>query len=246
MFKKSDLKARITAALQARSCAAYSRAMGFDGLFTLENHKLVPNETTRFLIFNIPAVSTCPGRTPDCEKFCYADGAEKFREEARIHRRRNYLISSFPEFVELAVHEIELRLNTPNFRKAKKIYVRIHESGDFYSRKYLEKWLAIMKHFAGDPRITFAFYTKSFDMFSGITLPENAAPTGSLWAMTHPGERAKLKELKWHVYSADTPENIAARKAAGEKIHICRCSDCARCGFCYSRKDGMRTECEIH
>jgi hypothetical protein len=41
--------------------------------------------------------------------------------------------------------------------------IRIHESGDFYNKYYLDKWFAIMRHF---PDKTFLAYSKSVLDFS--------------------------------------------------------------------------------
>lgn len=36
------------------------------------NLKLVPNDKVKFIIWNLPAGSTCPFASDDCIKFCYA------------------------------------------------------------------------------------------------------------------------------------------------------------------------------
>ena len=60
--------------------------------------------------------------------------------------------------------------------KKKCTHVRIHDSGDFYSIKYLLKWLQIAKD---NSKVIFYAYTKSISFFKvslkkmGIKLPNN-------------------------------------------------------------------------
>jgi hypothetical protein len=55
-------------------------------------------------------------------------------------------------------------------KKDKQIYIRIHDSGDFYSPTYFQKWLTIAKN---NPSVRFYAYTKSHSFIRGIELPEN-------------------------------------------------------------------------
>ena len=47
-------------------------------------------------------------------------------------------------------------------------YVRIHDSGDYYSKVYLQKWIDIANLF---PEIKFYSYTNSVAMLKEATLP---------------------------------------------------------------------------
>ena len=58
--------------------------------------------------------------------------------------------------------------------------IRIHDSGDFFSRWYLDAWLTVAQL---HPRILFYAYTKSVPMIPG-TLPRNMVVTfseGGIW-----------------------------------------------------------------
>jgi hypothetical protein len=55
-------------------------------------------------------------------------------------------------------------------KKDKQIYIRIHDSGDFYSPVYFQKWLQIARL---NPSVRFYAYTKSHSFIRGIELPEN-------------------------------------------------------------------------
>ena len=49
-------------------------------------------------------------------------------------------------------------------------HLRIHDSGDFYSIEYLNKWLQIAKD---NKEVIFYAYTKSIKFFKGLKLPKN-------------------------------------------------------------------------
>ena len=46
----------------------------------------------------------------------------------------------------------------------------MHDSGDFYSPKYVNKWVQIAEAL---PMVKFYAYTKSHDFFRGIEIPSN-------------------------------------------------------------------------
>ena len=52
----------------------------------------------------------------------------------------------------------------------KATHIRIHDSGDFYSREYLHKWFKIMESL---PHVQFYAYSKSLPLFVNERLPKN-------------------------------------------------------------------------
>lgn len=121
--------------------------------------------------FSIPAGNdkasgkiTCPF-AGSCLSLCYAKkGMYRFGNVERALSRR-YEDSKKEDFVE--------RINTElsKVKKGKQIYVRIHDSGDFYSPAYFAKWLEIAQN---NPLIRFYAYTKSHSFIRGnFNLPEN-------------------------------------------------------------------------
>ena len=123
------------------------------------NKKLKNNETTRFMIWNLPSVITCPYRTALCEKSCYAQKAERVYPQVLPSRERNLEESKQEDFVENMIFTIEKHLVSKAFQGKKTVF-RIHESGDFYNINYARKWVEIAKHFENDKRIIFLAYTK--------------------------------------------------------------------------------------
>jgi hypothetical protein len=124
----------------------------------------------RIFNFSIPAGNdkltgkiTCPF-AGSCLKLCYAKrGMYRFGNVERALSKR-YQASKEDNFVELISNELS------KVKKDKQTYVRIHDSGDFYSPSYFQKWLTIARL---NPSVRFYAYTKSHSFIRGIELPEN-------------------------------------------------------------------------
>jgi hypothetical protein len=121
--------------------------------------------------FSIPAGNdkktgkiTCPFAGP-CLIDCYAKkGMYRFGNVERALSKR-YEDSKKEDFVSRITSELA------KVRPVKQIYVRIHDSGDFYSPLYFAKWLEIARL---NPSVRFYAYTKSHSFIRGnFNLPEN-------------------------------------------------------------------------
>src|SRR5574343_650785 len=102
-----------------------------------------------YLIWNLPAVKTCPGSTAICRKLCYARKAERVYPDVLPCRMSNYHDSKKESFTDDMIMLIEKTLKT--YKKFNG-YFRVHESGDFYNQKYLDSWFKIVAQF---PEIKF-------------------------------------------------------------------------------------------
>ena len=121
--------------------------------------------------FSIPAGNdkasgkiTCPF-AGSCLSLCYAKkGMYRFGNVERALTKR-YEASKEADFVQRINAELS------KVKKDKQIYVRIHDSGDFYSPAYFAKWLEIARL---NPLVRFYAYTKSHSFIRGnFNLPEN-------------------------------------------------------------------------
>lgn len=111
--------------------------------------------------------NTCPGALA-CRAVCYAkQGGYRFPASIAA-RKHNLAISQDSGFVLGIVADL-LRMRSVNT-------VRIHDSGDFYSQDYFEKWCEIAKTM---PHLTFYAYTKSLHL-NLDNAPENLKVTQSL------------------------------------------------------------------
>lgn len=210
------------------------------------NKKLVPNKETRFLIWNLPSKITCPFATEHCKKFCYAVKAENAYPTCKPSRLEHFEESKKADFVGRMIFTIEAHLTRPIYRTAKKIIVRIHESGDFYSQEYANKWIKIAEHFKHDKRIVFMAYTKSLIFFCNSIysdekkyIPKNLIIRFSIWDDTHFGQIALNNHWGFSTYSA-----VEKFTKDIKSQNRCLCRDCAKCGKCWSKTKSII--CEIH
>ena len=153
--------------------------------------------------FNIPAYNdkksgkiTCPfaikkmvdGKKVGCGWYCYA--GKGFYQFSNVQQglTNKYEATKDPNFVDSMIKELSSK------KTSKQIYVRVHDSGDFYSPAYLKKWLAIAEAL---PNVRFYAYTKSHDFFRGLDLPDNFDITFSEGSkLDHKLNRDKEKHAK--------------------------------------------------
>ena len=120
----------------------------------------------RVFNFGIPAYKSASGKltcpfADECIKFCYAKKGAYVWSNVQPAFEKRYQLSKTNKFVPAMIDEIVNK--RPD-------YVRVHDSGDYYSKQYLQKWLRIAKTF---PEVNFYSYTNCIKMFKGIELPSN-------------------------------------------------------------------------
>lgn len=116
--------------------------------------------------FGIPAYKSITGKltcpmADECIKFCYAKKGAYIWSNVKPAFERRYQLTQTSDFIVEMNAEIQ---------KRKPQYVRVHDSGDYYSREYLKKWIEIAIH---NPNVRFYSYTNMVELFKEITLPEN-------------------------------------------------------------------------
>lgn len=112
----------------------------------------------------ISGIKTCPNAAT-CAKGCYAvTGLYRLPRNQRILKER-FNLSLSNKFVQVMTDEIKRR---------RILRLRIHDSGDFYSKEYLEKWLKIARE---NPGVEFYTYTKMISLLkkykTGGQIPAN-------------------------------------------------------------------------
>ena len=120
----------------------------------------------RVFNFGIPAYKSASGKltcpmADECVKFCYAKKGAYIWSNVKPAFEKRYELTKTDDFVEAMNAEI---------RKKKPDYVRVHDSGDYYSTAYLKKWIEIAIH---NPSVRFYSYTNMVDMFHKTDLPDN-------------------------------------------------------------------------
>lgn len=175
-------------------------------LFTEGNNKLDKS----IAIFNLPASQAVCGRI--C-KGCYAMKAQTVYPTVLPSREKKLEASQEPTFVQRTIASLR-KLASPK--------VRIHESGDFYSQEYVDKWVSVAQAM---PETTFVAYTKrmcDFD-FSALRGLSNTIIINSLFG----------KKL-----------NYGPLHKAPETATLCPASKCgSECNICYdlSNKANLET-----
>ena len=120
----------------------------------------------RVFNFGIPAYKSASGKltcpfADECVKFCYARKGAYIWGNVKPAFEKRYELSKTDQFVGAMYNEIV---------KKKPDYVRVHDSGDYYSKAYLKKWIDIALLF---PEVKFYSYTNSVLMLKAATLPSN-------------------------------------------------------------------------
>lgn len=206
------------------------------------NKKLKSNDRVSFLIWNLPAVMTCPDATENCIHFCYAKKAENVYPACKPSRLDHFEISKQGDFIQRMIYTIQVELDRPK-NKNRKVVFRIHESGDFYNKAYVEKWLVIMNHFSDVKNLVFVAYTKSVRFFDGLALPDNFKLLASVWNDTKQSNLDIIARNNYRIYTAYAGEDL--KKAIENGFSKCGCADCAKCGKCWNDFT-YHICCEIH
>lgn len=120
----------------------------------------------RVFNFGIPAYKSSSGKltcpmADGCIKFCYAKKGAYIWSNVKPAFEKRYELSKTDNFITEMNEEI---------RKKKPDYVRVHDSGDYYSRAYLHKWIQVAND---NPHVRFYSYTNMIKMFLNVSLPNN-------------------------------------------------------------------------
>lgn len=120
----------------------------------------------RVFNFGIPAYKSASGKltcpmADECVKFCYAKKGAYIWSNVQPAFEKRYQLSKTDEFVD-AIHS--------DIQRKKPDYVRVHDSGDYYSRSYLMKWIEIANK---NPEVKFYSYTNMIKMMLNVKLPDN-------------------------------------------------------------------------
>jgi hypothetical protein len=194
--------------------------------------KLKGDSENQFIVWSIPALVTCPYSTQLCRKYCYAKKTERIYKRTRSARAQNLIDSMQDDFAERMIEAIKEKV-----QERKKVWVRIHEGGDFYSREYFQAWMSIARAL---PNIRFMAYTKSIDFIEAETIPNNVTLRFSIWADTMLDDIKKADELGLGTYTAVHKSEIDSTP------HDFKCvNDCQKCKVCY-HKDVKRIVNTIH
>ena len=120
----------------------------------------------RVFNFGIPAYKSESGRltcpmAAECVKFCYASKGAYSWSNVKPAFEKRYQLTKTDQFIGLMNKEI---------KNKKADYVRVHDSGDYYSKEYLKKWFQIAKD---NPGVRFYSYTNMVKLIKESDIPSN-------------------------------------------------------------------------
>jgi hypothetical protein len=140
-------------------------------------------------------VNTCPGAA-SCRAVCYAKQGRYAMESVARPRRNNLEESMKDSFVDSVLSALA--------RKPSYNVVRVHDSGDYYSQEYFDKWVAIA---SARPDVIFYSYTKNhrLDMSNRPSNLRIVRSLGGRW-----DRLVNLEESHSRIFASH-----AAREAAG-------------------------------
>jgi len=167
-------------------------------------------------LFNLPIAKTCRP-TAWCKENCYGKKGNYKRFERSIGRAldKRYELSLSDEFAETITKEI--------FRR-KISLVRVHVTGDFYSKKYVRRWIQIAKNC---PQTLFRTTTKRRDL-ADVILELHLLPNFNIRESLDPSRPELAMGLP--LAAIETLE-IAADFFRGAR-------DCRKCAYvCWRQKD---------
>jgi len=170
--------------------------------------------------FSLPVITTCPGKTPFCDRYCYGLKGNFILQNVHDANERRLDATLRSNFVEIIVREV---------RQAKSPAFRLHVIGDFYSEEYIEKWIDIAEQL---PIVIFFGSTRSWRceflaetlkrfrdlanvyMKASVDLTDSLTPQGCGWST-------------WSVEG----EGLTCPHDEGK---VTNCLDCKRC---WTRKE---------
>jgi len=126
-------------------------------------------------------MNVCPSAGA-CVELCYALRGTYIFKNVRAAHTRNLLmvLEAQEEWESLLIEELK-------HKRFDGAHVRIHDTGDFFSRTYLEGWLRVIR---ANPQTTFYAYTKEVALFREVVEPD--PPKNFRYVFSYGGRQDKL------------------------------------------------------
>ena len=137
----------------------------------VKNTKILKSNSDKVAVYNfgIPAFrsksgfKTCP-LAGKCASGCYARQSAYIFTTVKAAYEWRLKMSLKSDFANAVALELEPKVRTAT-RLGKTLVIRIHDSGDFYSLEYINKWFKVMTQF---PDVKFYSYTKMVPIFKQL------------------------------------------------------------------------------
>jgi hypothetical protein len=129
------------------------------------------SKTGKIEAFSLPPVESCLNSST-CASFAGKDGKQYKCYAIRPYTQYKQTKAAWDRNLELArnnLPELEKQL-VKYFKRYNGLLFRLHVSGDFVSKEYLDMWIRVIRRY---PNIKFLSYTKVYGFFKGLDLPKN-------------------------------------------------------------------------
>jgi hypothetical protein len=173
--------------------------------------------------FSLPSKTTCPGASPWCKRHCNMSRFEQFRPTCRNAYLRNLNITQDPnQFTETVLGILPRILPC----------MRIHVSGDFWSKEYIQSWIKICGAF---PQTNFWAYTRSWNVPKLVKPLEDLSelPNMTLFASTDP--TMPLPPASWRIAFLNHDERASGINCPHQENKL---NTCLECGYCFRNQSG--------
>lgn len=173
--------------------------------------------------FSLPSHTTCPGASPWCLEHCYAHRYERLRPVCRRAYQRNLVLAQRPEeFVRVMTGVLPRILPC----------VRIHVSGDFHTREYLNAWDRICAAF---PQTGFWAYTRSWAVPGLYPALEQLRACANVELIASTDPTMPLPPDGWRVAFIQTDPRANGMRCKQQHGEVDSCLDC---GYCFQQHNG--------
>jgi hypothetical protein len=183
-------------------------------------------------VWNLPVVITCPGASQWCLRHCY--NADLREEKFPIHEW-NKNLKFFLEDPKLLKAKLLEKLKSAS----SSIAVRIHSSGDFFSKDYIQFWSEIIRE---TPQVKYWAYTRSWiktDLINDLQLLKESTNLQLFASWDNTMDDPPNDWRKSIVYSDDdvlSTNRISAGIICPEQSGIS--PNCATCNYCINKDKG--------
>lgn len=184
--------------------------------------------------FNLPPIEaclnhkTCSSFTDDKGKKhrCYALKSYGMYPNTKTAYDNNF------ELAKTDLIELESQLTAWFKLNRNTSLFRIHSSGDFFSREYLDMWIRIALKF---PKIKFLAFTKVYGFFKGLTLPKNFSVLLSYMPAINYKQAKKFSEMIGlpMAYASSKELNKRNLVMCPEQVNTKDTVNCVSCQLCW-------------
>ena len=154
-------------------------------------------------LFNVsmPAGITCP-MAGECGRICYAKYGRMVMPNQLAGYREN--LTMYEQGVFFTQLEAQLtRQERLAAKMGQTVLIRIHDTGDFFSREYLEDWLTFMR---AHPHVWFYAYTKSVSCVKDAAI-SGLVPENFTYVFSYGGKQDLLIDREHDRWAEIVPED---------------------------------------